>query len=62
MNSVLILRVAKVVVEDIKEQFHDSFVRSIYITDEDGKEFELVLFSRKHEGLEPVSEAMEDWK
>jgi hypothetical protein len=62
MNGVLIHRVAKVVVEDIKEQFSNSFVRSIYITDEDGKEFEFVLFSRKYEGLEPVSEAMEDWK
>jgi hypothetical protein len=62
MNGVYIHRVAKVVVEDIKEQFSNSFVRSIFITDEDGKEFELVLFSRKYEGLEPVSDDMEDWK
>jgi len=62
MNGVYIHRVAKVVVEDIKEQFSNSFVRSIYITDEDGKEFELVLFSRKYEGLESVSDDMEDWK
>jgi hypothetical protein len=62
MNGVYIHRVAKVVVEDIKEQFSNSFVRSIFITDEDGKEFELVLFSRKYEGLDPVSDDMEDWK
>jgi hypothetical protein len=62
MNGVYIHRVAKVVVADIKEQFSNSFVRSIYITDEDGKEFEFVLFGRKYEGLEPVSDDMEDWK
>jgi hypothetical protein len=62
MNSVYIHRVAKVVVEDIKEQFSNCFVRNIFITDEDGKEFEFVLFSRKYEGLEPVSDDMEDWK
>lgn len=55
--------VKKIVVEDIREQFSGSFVRGIIIHTESGEEVELVLFSRNSAGaLEPVSEAMEDWK
>ena len=51
------------VVEDIREQFSGSFVRGIIIHTDSGEEVELVLFSRNSAGaLEPVSEAMEDWK
>ena len=55
-------RVKTVIVEDIKEQFSGSYVRDIIIKTEDGHEFEITLFSRKHDGLEVFSADMEDWK
>jgi hypothetical protein len=49
--------------EDAREQFSGSFVRGFKIETTDGQEIEITLFSREGLGaLEPVSEAMEDWK
>jgi hypothetical protein len=63
MTSLSIHGVRKIIVEDTKEQFSGSFVRGITIFTEQGEEIEIVMFTRRGPGaLEPVSEAMEDWK
>lgn len=63
MTTLSVHNVKRIVMEDAREQFSGSFVRGIKIYTTDGQEVEITLFSREGLGaLEPVSEAMEDWK
>jgi hypothetical protein len=63
MTSLSVHGVKQVIMSDSREQFSGSFVRDIKIITQTGEEIEIVMFSRVGPGaLEPVSEAMEDWK